>query len=70
MDKGQIQALIRMNEETSKEGFDNLKRLFDENPRRPYFTERMIRATNLLAELAGRRAYLESELRKAIQEQR
>lgn len=70
MDRGQIQALIRMNEETSKEGFDNLKRLFDENPRRPYFTERMIQATNLLAELAGRRAYLESELRKAIQEER
>lgn len=64
----QIRALIKINEENFDAASATLQDILNEQePRRPFYMERLIAQLNLCSGIAERRAMLEFELKKAIQ---
>lgn len=62
------QALIDLNEKTSREAFATLRRIIDEpEPRRGFYQERLLTSLTLCTDLVKARIRYESERRKALQ---
>ena len=63
-----LRAMIEFNEDTERKAFAHLRDVLDEpEPRREYYLERLMAATNLCSDILKSRARLEFELQKAIQ---
>jgi len=61
----QIKACIVVNDENFKSAMENVQNILKAGSGVPYYTERLIVATDLCSEIAHRRARLERDLAKA-----
>jgi hypothetical protein len=65
----QIKACIKLNEETYKAAFQTLRDIFNAGTSLPFYTERLVTASDLCSEIAQKREKLEHALWVAMQKE-